>query len=133
MPSITGFHHVAINAADFDRSLGFYCGVLGLREKITWGQAPHRAVMLHAGDDRHLEIFEKSAAGQAGPSPLIHFALRTDDCTAMLEQVRAAGMNITMEATTVQIDSPRGRVPVRIAFFEGPDREVVELFESGEL
>jgi glyoxylase I family protein len=130
MAKITGFHHVAIHSADFDRSMHFYQSVLGLKAKIAWGEAPDRAIMLHAGDHRHVEIFEKPGAAPADTGTLLHFALRTDDCPAMLEMVRAAGMEVTMEPKEITIPSSIGPVPVHIAFFKGPDGEIVELFES---
>ncbi|MEX1118201.1 MAG: VOC family protein [Terrimicrobiaceae bacterium] len=130
MAKITGFHHVAIHSSDFDRSLQFYKSVLGLVEKIAWGEHPDRAVMLHAGDNRPVEIFEKPEPAPAAAGTLLHFALRTDDCVAMLEKVRAAGMTVTMEPKEITIASTTGPVPVHIAFFVGPDGEIVELFES---
>jgi glyoxylase I family protein len=124
---------VAIRTADFDRSLAFYTGVLGLEVKVSWGEAPERAVMVHAGDARYVEIFERGEAFEAGEGTILHFALRTDDSAGMLEVVRGAGMEITMETTDVDIQSPTGVVPVRIAFFKGPDGEVIELFQNETL
>lgn len=133
MAKITGFHHVAIHARDFDRSITFYTAVLGLEEKLAWGEPPKRAVMLHAGDNRYLEIFEKPEHAATDPGTILHFALRTDDCAAMLEKVREAGMSITMESKPVTIHSTIGPVPICIAFFKGPDGEVVELFENDRI
>ncbi len=121
---------MAIRTADFDRSLAFYTEVLGLEVKISWGMAPARAVMVHAGDSRYVEIFERGEAFEPGESTILHFALRTDDCAGMLGIVRDAGMEVTMETKDVDIDSVGGIVPVRIAFFKGPDGEVVELFQN---
>ena len=130
MAKIIGFHHVAIHSSDFDRSILFYKSVLGLEEKIAWGEPPNRAIMLHAGDSRFVEIFEKPEPALEGAGTLLHFALRTDDCPAMLERVREAGMTITMEPKRVTIASTIGEVPVHIAFFKGPDGEIIELFEN---
>lgn len=130
MAAITGFHHASIRSADFDASRDFYTKALGLQPKVTWGVAPERAVMLHAGDARYVEIFERGETFEPGESTILHFALRTDDCAEMVEIVRAAGMEVTMETTDVEIQSPEGAVPVRIAFFKGPDGELVELFQN---
>ncbi len=130
MAAITGFHHAAIRTADFDASLTFYTEVLGLKVKVSWGAAPARAAMLHAGDARYVEIFERSEEFEPGESTLLHLALRTNDCAGMLEVVREAGMEVTMETKDVDIDSSAGLVPVRIAFFKGPDGEVIELFQN---
>lgn len=133
MPKITGFHHAAIHSADFDRSIGFYENVLGLQTRITWGEPGKRAVMMDAGDGNYVEIFEFSDPAPAKDAVLLHFALRTDDCSAMLERVRESGATITMEPKEVTIASNIGPVSVKIAFFKGPDGEVVELFENSVL
>jgi len=129
MASIHGFHHTAIRSAQFDESVRFYTDILGMTKKISWGIAPDRAIMLDTGAGDYLEIFERTAIVE-GPAPILHFALRTDDCAAMLETVRAVGAEVTMEPTTITIASDIGPVPVRIAFFKGPDGEVIELFEN---
>lgn len=134
MSSITGFHHVAIRARDFDKSVSFYTDVLGFTPKIAWKQKPDRAIMLDTGDGNYLEIFERP--DQAPPpkdeGAILHLALRTDDTDAMLEKARAAGCHVTTEPRAVDIpDTIADRsVPVRIAFFKGPDGEVVELFQN---
>ena len=133
MASITGFHHTAIRSTQFDASLRFYTGVLGMKEKISWGEAPNRAVMIDAGDGNYLEIFERSEAVPTIEATILHFALRTDDCAAMLGKAREAGAEVTMETKDLTIDSNIGPVPVRIAFFKGPDGEVIELFQNSVL
>jgi glyoxylase I family protein len=127
-----GFHHVAIRAWDFDRSVAFYTEVLGFRHKIGWGEKPGRAVMLDTGDGNYLEIFEgKTTEGHKPEGAILHFALRVDDCDAALERARAAGALVTMEAKDVSIpSSPTGPTPVRIAFIKGPDGETIEFFQN---
>lgn len=132
MASISGFHHTAIRSAHFDASVRFYTTALGLKIKVTWGESPARAVMLDAGDGNYVEIFERPPF-DAAESTLLHFALRTDDCAAMTEAVRAAGAEVTMEPKELTIDSSAGPIPVKISFFKGPDGEVVELFQNAIL
>jgi len=133
MAKITGFHHTAIRSARFDASVRFYTNVLGLKTKITWGAGSERAVMLDAGYGNYLEIFERAEAASPVEATILHFALRTDDCVAMLEKVRAAGAEVTMETKDLTIDSSAGPIPARIAFFKGPDGEVIEFFENAIL
>lgn len=130
MASILGFHHTALRSASFDDSIKFYTEILGLRLKITWGQGDGRAAMIDAGDGNYIEVFARGASFPHEEGTILHFALRTDDCSAMLDKVRAAGAEVTMEPTSLTIDSNVGPVPVKIAFFKGPDGEVIELFEN---
>jgi glyoxylase I family protein len=126
-----GIHHIAIRARDFDRSVAFYTNVLGFTRKIEWGDKPGRAIMLDTGDGNYLEIFERpSQAPATEEGTLLHFAIRTDNCDAALERARAAGCPVTMEPKSLDIPSRPGPTPVRIAFFKGPDGEVVEFFQN---
>lgn len=133
MASISGFHHTAIRSTNFDAVLAFYTEALGLKVKITWGEAPKRAVMIDAGDGNYVEVFERSEPASELESALMHFALRTDDCAAMTEKARAAGAEVTMEPKEVLLQSSAGEIPVKISFFKGPAGEVVELFENAVL
>lgn len=130
MAKILGFHHTAIRSANFDASVRFYTEVLGLKIKITWGEGDGRAAMIDAGDGNYVEIFARPTSFTVVEGTILHFALRTDDCSAMLESVRAAGAEITMEPREITINSNTGPVPVKIAFFKGPDGEIIELFEN---
>jgi len=133
MATITGFHHVAIHSVNFDASFRFYTGVLGLAVKITWGDSPERGVMYDMGDGNYVEVFEREEPTYLGEAAILHFALRTDDCVGLLERVRASGAEITVEPKDVTIDSNEGPIPIKIAFFKGPDGELIELFENSIL
>jgi Lactoylglutathione lyase and related lyases len=121
-----GFHHVAIRVHDFDASVKFYTEVLGFTERVRWGEGNGRGILLDTGDGNYLEIF---AGGAPGPKPegaFLHLALRTDNVDAAVEVARAAGMEVTVEPKDVSL----GTVPARIAFFKGPDGEIIELFQE---
>ena len=133
MASILGIHHTALRSADYDASVRFYTEVLGMKVWISWGEGDGRAAMIDAGDGNYIEVFARGAAFTHVEGTILHFALRTDDCVAMLEKARAAGFEATMEAKAVVIDSNRGPVPVKIAFFKGPDGEIIELIEDASL
>ena len=125
-----GFHQVAIRAHDFETTIRFYSEALGFTEKIAWGEGDGRAVMLDAGDENCLEIF---AGGKNEPKlegPVLHFALRTDDCDSALERARSTGAEVTMEPKDIDIPSRPANTPVRIAFCKGPDGEVIEFFQN---
>ena len=131
-PRLSGFHHVALRARDFDASLLFYTQALGLTRKLAWGEDDRRAVMLDAGNGNCLEVF---AGGADGPKPegtLLHLAFKTPDCDGSLAAARAAGAVVTQEPTTVTIPSSPPAT-VRIAFCTGPDGEVIEFFQSRDV
>ena len=55
--------------------------------------------------------------------------MRADDCAAALELARKLGAEVTVETrdVTLKCDPP---MPIRIAFFKGPDGELIELFQN---
>lgn len=121
-----GFHHVAIRVQDFDASVKFYTEVLGFTERVRWGEGDGRGILLDTGDGNYLEIF---AGGKPGPKPegaFLHLALRTDNVDAAIDVVRKAGMEVTVEPKDVSL----GPIPARIAFFKGPDGEIIEFFQE---
>ena len=122
-----GFHHVALTSADFNASFAFYTEVLGLTEVLRWGEGDGQAVMLDTGDGACLEIFAGGDGAASDGRPILHFALNCKDVDGVIDRVGKAGMEITMQPKDVDIPS-EPMTPVRIAFFKGPDGELVELF-----
>ena len=122
-----GCHHIAIQTRDWDASERFYIEVMGMEKTVEFIGGGRRIALLDIGDGSHLELFEPTAdlEDTAANDTLTHFALTTTDITAALERVRAAGMEITREATDVNL----GGMDVTIAFFTGPSGEVIEFFQ----
>ncbi len=122
-----GIHHVAMRVQDFDASVRFYTDLLGLRNVLQWGEGPKRAVMLDTGDGSCIELF---AGGTPEPKPeghVIHFALRCRDVDGVYARALAAGAPSIIAPKDVEIASTPP-LPVRLAFFGGPDGETIELF-----
>ena len=129
---ITGVHHIALRALDFDASLKFYTDTLGMTVRTTWrsGGSGPRAALLAFGDS-HIELFE-GGVGEKTEPPMqagewYHLALRTDDPDGMYNAALAAGARSKMEPKSAQI----GDLPIRIAFVYGPSNEVIEFFKEG--
>jgi glyoxylase I family protein len=130
--TVSGFHHAALRAADFDASVRFYTRGLGLKQVLAWGEGGERAVMLDAGNGNRVEVFAGGKEGQQPEGALLHLAFRTSNCDRALEAARAAGAVVTAEPKTVTIPSTPPAV-VRIAFCKGPDGEVLEFFQSADV
>ena len=124
-----GSHHIAIQTTDYEASLAFYTEVMGMTEVVGFESGGRRALILDIGDGSHMELFEPIPGTQpsndASGNVVFHFALQTTDIESALERVRAAGMEITVELTTVQM----GPLNITLAFFKGPSGEVVEFIQ----
>ena len=131
-PAISGFHHVCLKTRDWERTMAFYCGVLGCTEKITWRAAPQRAGMFDTGDGNYIEVFEDLAYTAAPNGAVFHFAFRTSCLDEVAARVRAAGLKITMEPkdATIATTNGAGQIPIRIFFCEGPNGESIEFFQN---
>lgn len=124
-----GFHHLSMRVRDLDASIKFYTEGLGFVERFSWGEASQRTVLLDTGDGNYFEISQEDQEKVHGDGIFHHIALRADDCAAALEAARAAGAEVTVETRDVTI-STEPPLPIRIAFFKGPDGEVIELFQD---
>ncbi|MBM3215596.1 VOC family protein [Candidatus Poribacteria bacterium] len=126
-----GMHHIAIQTRDWDASIKLYNEVLGMSVVAEFGSPNRRIVLLDMGDGSHIELFEPTdnspKAGTPAPNdPVIHFALATTDTRSALERVREAGYEITMDTRDVDV----GVMQMTIAFFKGPNGEVIEFFQT---
>ncbi len=126
--ALQGMHHVAFKASDFDRSLRFYTEGLGLTPVLAWGEGDGRAAILEIADGQHLELFAGGTPDAVSEGVLMHFAFHSDDTDADLARAVAAGAEVTMPPTTVEIPSSPAAT-VHIAFCKGPDGEVIEFFQ----
>jgi glyoxylase I family protein len=130
MAKITGVHHIAVRALDFDRSVAFYTTVLGLPLKSTWTRKTGRAAFVEISPGSYMEIFEWAPVEHSGEAPILHFCLRTDDVDGMTERARAAGYRITVEPVNSDIETSIGLMKLRLSYVEGPDGEAIELMSS---
>ncbi len=131
--AVNGFHHIAIKASDFDKSVAFY-KALGLTERVRWSEGDNRAVMLNMGDGGLIELFAGGKAREKTADEVnehwLHLALKVED----VEYAYATAINSGAVPRTAPMDvSPDGAVPamkMRIAFVYGPDGEIIEFFKE---
>jgi catechol 2,3-dioxygenase-like lactoylglutathione lyase family enzyme len=125
-----GFHHMALRATDYEKSLAFYRDGLGFPVAHSWGEGAGRIALLELGDGNYLELFasEEGWKPEAG-NQFFHLALRSTDVDADIEHVRALGCPITIEPKSVPVNGKT----IRVGFFLGPDGETLEFFYNDEL
>lgn len=126
---LTGFHHTAIKAVDFDQTIGFY-QALGCTAVLAWGETPNRAMMLDAGGRVHVEVFEGGDPDAPAEARFIHIALRTTDVDALHARALEAGASERTAPKDIEIKGWEGPCPARISFVIAPGGEVVEFFQS---
>jgi glyoxylase I family protein len=129
-----GFHHIAIRAKEFDRSLAFYTQGLGCVRVYGWGEGKSKVAMLDFGNGCLVELFANSVEPrEADPSDVImHFALRVEDVDAAFERALSAGGTEYIRPKPVQL---RGdyELQFRNALIQGPSGEIIEFLKIDRL
>jgi lactoylglutathione lyase len=120
-PHIFGIAHVAFRISDLGKAGNFYEGLLGYREpfsiKSTDGSVAIKFIKVN--DTQYVELFPGSpvARGQ-----LDHFALYTDDLTAMKEYLLS-------RAVPIVEDIHRGRTGNSFLTVKDPDGHPIEIVQ----
>jgi len=117
---VTGFDHLVLNVGDVERSLAFYCGVLGLEpvrvEQWRAGEVPFPSVRV--SDETIIDLL----ASPRGSANIDHFCLVVDPLD--WQEVIDAG-------TVTVVDGPGTRFGARGAavslYIKDPDGNTVEL------
>ena len=127
---ITGFHHIAIKAKDFDKTMALYTDVFGFKLMTKWGGTENPAAMLDIGNGDCLEIFSGRDYEVSEQPAYLHLAFRTNDAKGMFDKAIAAGLEVVEPAKDVTIEGDPLQLPVTIAFCKGLDGEIIEFFQS---
>lgn len=123
---IKGLEHVGIRVRDMERSLQFYQEVLGLqlrsREKIN--EKVELAFLFHPNQpDMEVELIQGEEDGRMSTGRVHHLAFLVENMEDALAKLKGAGVKLEHEEPQVVLGN------IKIAFFEGPDGEVLELME----
>lgn len=126
-----GIHHVAVFTRDLEASLRLYRDLLGMKVVGEFDIPERRLILLDTGNGSHIELVVPTVAAtddavSALGHPLLHVALTTTVLREMIERIRRAGHEITVEPKEVRL----GPLKATVAFFKGPSNELIELFQT---
>ncbi len=124
-----GFHHMALYASDFDKSLAFY-QKLGMTVYTAWGEGDSRIALLDTGDGSMIELFAKPGLSAQAEGRWQHLALHVENVEGALQTALEAGAGLYRPVTVMDIDSHPRKITIQIAFVTGPDGEVVEFIKQ---
>ena len=124
--------HTMVRIADIDKSLAFYCGLLGLEEtrRVDNPAGRFTLIFLAAPEDKTRGIAERAPLleltynwdpeAYTGGRNFGHLAFEVDDIYATCDRLMKAGVTINRP--------PRDG---RMAFVRSPDNISVELLQAG--
>jgi len=144
---MTEFLHVGISVRDLKKSVQFYTEVLGMNEGLRVGHKGENLsrvvgvenaevdVCYVTSGTHRLELIEyknkdqskrdQSYKPQDHPG-LVHIAFIVDDVDEMYAKIKQLGYRFNSPPMVTRDNGPR------IAFFEGPDNVVVELYQKAD-
>ena len=120
-PQFLGIAHVAYRVSDLDRTELFYGSLLGYEEPFSLndGAGKTKTAFVKVNDLQYVELFQGDAQNQG---QLDHFALYTDDLTAMRAYLHGLGMYIAK-------DTHKGRIGNPFLTIRDPDGHFVEILQ----
>ena len=126
--------HAMLRARDLPRMLGFYCGLLGMREIRRIEMPELRRTLVFAGfganpAEAQVEFWHDWDAAGAAPPPARgahdgHLGIGVRDIAGCIRTLAAQGVRITREPAPIRAG---GRV---IALLEDPEGNEVELLAA---
>ncbi|WP_189426147.1 VOC family protein [Devosia pacifica] len=127
---LVGFEHIGMTVADLDRTVAFYCDLLGLELVLRKPQATGELGFFDAGGGMLEVIAPSDGAARAedvpnGRSGMRHLTLSYTSINAVLDRLRDAGVEIIEEAR----EAYNQEMLQRVAFVRDPDGIIVELAE----
>lgn len=127
---LSGFHHIALIASDYQRSKAFYVDILGakiLAETYRQERESYKLDLCFAdGSQIELFSFPHSPARLTKPEAcgLRHLAFKVDDIESAVETLK----NLGIICESIRLDPVTNK---RFTFFRDPDDLPLELYEIG--
>jgi catechol 2,3-dioxygenase-like lactoylglutathione lyase family enzyme len=113
-------HHAHLFASDLDESIRFYREMFGAELVFDAVVAGSRNVLLRLGP-AHINFYEQPPR-DLGHGAIHHLGIRTDDLESLVAHMQAKGFQFRDGITDLG--------NLRYAMAEGPDRVLLELFET---
>ena len=147
----TKFDHVAVTVSDLDRSLAFYCDLLGLQRagnhdlegetisRMTGKERVHMRVVrllcpqtpgIHIDLQQYLDPPGKQSDSKLGDVANGHFCVEVDDIEKASEQLKAKGVEFFSDPVDFDLEDA-GKISC--VFFLDPDGYVLELVDYSKM
>ena len=118
-------NRILLKPVDFERSLGFYAGTLGLHIYREWGSGPARGAVFFLGG----AFLELSGSSDAPSSEKLGLWLQVRDVDAVGRELGATGVDIVEPP----VDKPWGLREMRVRDPDGVRIVIVEVPENHPL
>ena len=118
--------HIGIKSSDVDRSLRFYCDILGLErqeELKLMGKCFYFvgndtvSIEIEAGNPQDTQADPRTQTG------LYHLAFTVDDVKVLVNRLKSEGIRIALEPVSTRPDR-------LVAFVEDPDGAFIQLIQK---
>lgn len=121
--AIHSLHHIKLDVADLERSLHFYCSLLGFRQIVRYDRSDGVVIVQVSptGEPPGLELWHE-ASWPGLENERLHFAFSVSSLNELVEELRVKGAVIQMEPFTIGHE--------KIAFLRDPDGYLIELNEA---
>lgn len=127
------FEHVGMTSSDLDRTIGFYCDLLGLSLALRQSNDRTEMAFLDTGSGMLEVACPRADVARSRDVPpheagMRHLTFAVDSVDAVIERLEAAGVEI--------VERPRAafftEMIKRVAFVRDPDGILVELVERAD-
>jgi catechol 2,3-dioxygenase-like lactoylglutathione lyase family enzyme len=117
--------HVGIKSADIEKSMYFYCDLLGLQKQEELDIFGKR--FFFVGNDTVSIEIEAGSPGDRRIDPraqtgLYHLAFTVEDVSGLVERLKSKGVPIALEPVSTRPDR-------LVAFVEDPDGAFIQLIQ----
>jgi lactoylglutathione lyase len=123
-----GYHHVGLFVKDARKSLDFYTQGLGGKVVFSFPMSGTDQIinLVDLGNNAVIEIIPRGNGEEEVNAHWAHLAFRTDDAKTAYDKAIKAGAVSRSEPK----ENMLGTMAVCNAFVYGPDKEVIEFFQT---